>query len=180
MIYLQLFWSFFKVGCFSIGGGYASLPLLKDEIVVKLGFLDLTEFTDVITISQMTPGPIAINSATFVGTKIGGILGSIVATLGFVTPSLILVITLAYFFFKYNSITFIANILSFLKPMVVAIIACVSIELFSSAVIVEFMPFTVDFKALFIFAMCFYFIYAKNMSVSKIIPLSAVLGIILY
>lgn len=180
MIYLQLFWSFFKIGCFSIGGGYASLPLIKEEIVVKLGFLDITEFTDVITISQMTPGPIAINSATFVGTKIGGILGSIVATLGFVTPSLILVITLAYFFFKYNSITFIASILSYLKPMVVAIIACVALELFATAVIIEFLPFLIDFKALSIFCLCFYLIYAKNMSISKIIPLSAILGIILY
>ncbi|MFI3114921.1 MAG: chromate transporter [Clostridia bacterium] len=180
MIYLQLFCSFFKIGCFSIGGGYASLPLIKEEVVTKLGFLDISEFTDIITISQMTPGPIAINSATFVGTKIAGVLGSVVATLGFVTPSLILVITLAYLFFKYNNITFIANILSFLKPMIVGIIGCVALEIFASAVVVEYLPFIVDFKALIIFGLCFYLIMAKNMAISKIIALSAVLGVFFY
>ena len=90
MIYLQLFLSFLKVGAFSFGGGYAALPLIQDEIVTNHQWLSQQEFTDLITISQMTPGPIAINSATFVGNQIAGIPGGIVATLGSVFPSIIL------------------------------------------------------------------------------------------
>ena len=76
MIYLQLFWSFFQIGLFTIGGGYASLPLIRNEIVVNQGWLTMQEYTDIITISQITPGPIAINSATFVGHKSGRFGGS--------------------------------------------------------------------------------------------------------
>ena len=101
MIYLELFWSFFQVGLFSIGGGYAALPLIQTQVVEQNAWLSVNEFIDVITISQMTPGPIAINSATFVGIKIAGIGGAIVATLGCILPSCIIVLTLAYFFFKF-------------------------------------------------------------------------------
>ena len=86
MIYLELFWSFFQVGLFSIGGGYAAMPLIQAQVVDQHGWLSLSEFIDVITISQMTPGPIGINSATFVGIKIAGIGGALVATLGCVLP----------------------------------------------------------------------------------------------
>src|SRR5699024_2182906 len=81
MIYLQLFWSFLQIGLFSFGGGYAAIPLLQGQIVDRHGWLSMPEFTDLVTISQMTPGPIAINSATFVGIKIAGLAGALVATL---------------------------------------------------------------------------------------------------
>ena len=80
MIFLQLFWSFFQIGLFSIGGGYAALPLIQAQVVDTYGWMTMTEFTDIITISQMTPGPIAINAATFVGTRIAGPAGAAVAT----------------------------------------------------------------------------------------------------
>ncbi len=178
MIYLQLYLSFVKIGLFTIGGGYASLPLLYDEIVVNREFLTMAEYTDIITISQMTPGPIAINSATFVGTKMAGILGSICATLGFLTPSFIIVIILAYFFFKYNGIKIVSTILSFLKPVVVGIIACVAIELFTSSIFPSSMM--IDFRALGIFAVCFYLLAGRKMEIMKVIPISAVLGILIY
>ena len=76
MIYLQLFFSFLQVGLFSFGGGYAAMPLIQEQIVTKHGWLSMVEFTDLISISQMTPGPIAVNSATFVGNKIAGITGA--------------------------------------------------------------------------------------------------------
>ncbi len=82
MIYLQLFLSFIKVGMFSIGGGYAAMPLIQSEVVNGHGWLTMNEFTDLITIAEMTPGPIAVNSATFVGIRIGGIPGALVATGG--------------------------------------------------------------------------------------------------
>lgn len=180
MIYLQLYLSFLKIGLFTIGGGYASLPLLYEEMVVVRGFLTMTEYTDIITISQMTPGPIAINSATFVGTKTAGLFGAICATTGFLTPPFIIVIILSYFFFKYNGITIVSMVLSFLKPIVVGVIACVAIELFSSSIISSFAPFTIDFKALIIFCVCTYLLSARKMEIVKVIPISAILGILLY
>ena len=95
MIYLQLFWSFIQIGMFSFGGGYAAMPLIQGQVVNTHEWLTMTEFTDLITISQMTPGPIAVNSATFVGMKIAGIPGAVVATLGCILPSCIIVTILA-------------------------------------------------------------------------------------
>ena len=89
---IKLYLAFLKIGTFSFGGGYAMLPFIQKEIVEKNDWISSTEFTDIIGISQMTPGPVAINSATFVGYKINGVIGSIVATLGVITTSFILVI----------------------------------------------------------------------------------------
>ena len=86
MIYLQLFLSFFQIGLFSFGGGYAAMPLIQGQIVKIHGWMTMSEFTDLITISQMTPGPIAVNSATFVGLRVAGYVGAVVATLGCILP----------------------------------------------------------------------------------------------
>lgn len=91
MILLKLFWSFFQIGMFSIGGGMAAMPLIQNQVVNLHHWLTLTEFTDLITIAEMTPGPIAINSATFVGIRIAGIPGAIVATIGCIFPSCVIV-----------------------------------------------------------------------------------------
>ena len=101
MIFLLLCLEFAKIGLFSFGGGYAALPLIQNQIIDLHQWMNLSEFSDLITISQMTPGPIAINSATFVGIKIAGIPGAIVATLGCILPSCILITILAYFYLKY-------------------------------------------------------------------------------
>ena len=90
MIYLQLFLSFLQIGMFSFGGGYAAMPLIQGQVVTTHGWLTMSEFTDLITISQITPGPIAVNSATFVGLKIAGIPGAVVATVGCILPSSVL------------------------------------------------------------------------------------------
>ncbi len=103
MIYLRLFLSFLQIGAFSFGGGYAALPLIRHQVVEANGWLQLSEFTDLITISQMTPGPIAVNSATFVGLKVAGIPGAVVCTLGCVLPSCILVSLIAKLYLKYRS-----------------------------------------------------------------------------
>ena len=133
MIYLELFWSFFQVGLFSIGGGYAAMPLIQAQVVDQHGWLSLSEFIDVITISQMTPGPIGINSATFVGIKIAGIGGALVATLGCVLPSCIIVLTLAHFYFKYQNLTAVRGVLSGLRPAVVAMIASAGLSILLNA-----------------------------------------------
>ena len=93
-ILLQLFFSFAAVGLVCVGGGYASMPLIQAEVIDQHGWLTMTEFVDIFTLSQMTPGPIGINAATFVGSKVAGIPGSIAATLGFVFPSVFIVLFL--------------------------------------------------------------------------------------
>lgn len=122
MIYLQLFLSFLQVGLFSVGGGYAAMPLIQSQVVERHPWLTLREFTDLITIAQMTPGPIAINSATFVGVRIAGIPGALVATLGCIAPALVLVSLLAWVYNKYKNLSVLQNVLACLRPVVVALI----------------------------------------------------------
>ena len=110
MIYLQLFFSFLQIGMFSFGGGYAAMPLIREQVVSRHGWLDMGEFTNLITISQMTPGPIAINSATFVGTKIAGIPGAVVSTFGCILPSCILVTLLAWLYLKYQKMDLLQSV----------------------------------------------------------------------
>ena len=123
MTLLKLFWSFFQIGMFSFGGGMAAIPLIQNQIVNLHHWLTLTEFTDLITIAEMTPGPIAINSATFVGIRIAGIPGAVVATIGCVLPSCIIVSILAWIYFKFKELTAIQGILSGLRPAIVLLFA---------------------------------------------------------
>lgn len=133
MIYLQLFWSFIQIGMFSFGGGYAAMPLIQGQVVTDHGWLTMSEFTDLITISQMTPGPIAVNSATFVGLKIAGIPGAVVATLGCILPSCIIVTVLAKLYLKYRSMDMLQGVLRSLRPAVVAMIASAGILILMTA-----------------------------------------------
>ncbi len=123
MIYLQLFVCLFEIGLMSFGGGYVAIPLIQRQIVELRGWLTATEFTDVITIAEMTPGPIAINAATFVGARVAGVPGAIVATLGCVLPSCVIVLALAKLYYKYRNLNAIQHVLDGLRPAVVAMIA---------------------------------------------------------
>ncbi|MBQ7477012.1 MAG: chromate transporter [Selenomonadaceae bacterium] len=131
MIYLQLFFEFAKISLVCVGGGYASMPLIQSSVVDTYHWLTLPEFIDIFTISQMTPGPIGINAATFAGMKIAGVAGAVCATMGFVTPSIFLCIGLAKIIFKYGNLGSIQGILNGLRPAVMALIAaaCVSFVL---------------------------------------------------
>ena len=122
-LYFQLFISFLQIGALSFGGGYAAMPLIQQQVVTLHGWLSLSEFTDLITISQMTPGPIAINSATFVGTRVGGFWGALCATTGCVLPSCLLDSLLAWAYLKYGHLSIIQDVLSSLRPAVIAMIA---------------------------------------------------------
>lgn len=122
MIYLQLFWSFFQIGLFSFGGGLAALPLIQNQVVDIHGWLTLSEFADLISISEMTPGPIAINSATFVGTQIAGLRGALIATFGSILPACLIVSLLAWLYARYKEVTVIKGVLAGLRPTVVALI----------------------------------------------------------
>ena len=133
MIYLQLFLSFLQIGLFSFGGGYAAMPLIQGQVVTLHGWLTMSEFTDLITISQMTPGPIAVNSATFVGMKIAGIPGAVVATAGCILPSCIIVTILARLYLKYRQMDLLQGVLKSLRPAVVAMIASAGILILKDA-----------------------------------------------
>lgn len=129
MIYLSLFLSFLQVGMFSIGGGYAAMPLIQNQVVTQHSWLTMSEFTDLVTIAEMTPGPIAINAATFVGIRIAGIGGAIVATLGCIFPSLILVSLLAFVYYRYKKLSMLQSILACLRSAVVALIASAGVSI---------------------------------------------------
>lgn len=182
MIYLELFWSFVQVGLFCVGGGYASMPLIQAQVIDVHGWLSISEFIDIFTISQMTPGPVGINAATFVGMKVAGFLGAIVATLGFVTPSFILGIILAKLFFKYGNIGVIKGILNGLRPAVVALICSAGMSfIFLALFNTEKMPINVadiDYLGLFVLIVAFIAV-RKKVGIIKILAGSGVLGLIL-
>ena len=133
MIYLYLFVSFLQVGMFSFGGGYAAMPLIQEQVVTIHHWLDISEFTDLVTISQMTPGPISINAATFVGIKVAGIPGAVVATGGCILPSCVVVIIIAKVYLKYRKMGMLQGILNALRPAVIAMIASAGISILITA-----------------------------------------------
>jgi len=129
MIYLELLWAFIQIGVCSFGGGYASLPLIQSIIVENHGWISSTEFVDITAISQMTPGPVGINAATFVGLRIGGVGGAIVATFGVVLPSCVIILTLAALYKKYSSLRGVQTVLGKVRPAAVSLIAGYGIPL---------------------------------------------------
>jgi len=122
MMILKLFIIFFQIGLFSIGGGYAMIPLIQKEIVGN-GWLTNEEVTDVVAISQMTPGPFAVNAATFVGMKLEGVWGAIFATLGVTLPSVIIVLIIARYFFNFQKHPAVQGVLYGVRPVVTGLIA---------------------------------------------------------
>ena len=133
MLYLQLFYTFFKIGLFGFGGGYAMLSMIQGEVVTRYGWLTSQEFTDIVAISQMTPGPIGINSATYVGfTATGSVWGSIIATLAVVLPSFILMLAISKFFLKYQKHPVVEAVFSGLRPAVVGLLASAALVLMNA------------------------------------------------
>ena len=184
MILWQLFWSFFQIGLFSIGGGYAALPLIQAQVVDGYGWMTMTEFSDIITISQMTPGPIAINAATFVGTRIAGPAGAAVATLGCVVPSCIIVLTLAFIYYKYRNITMVQGTLKGLQPAVVALIASAGLSILVTAFFpageIVFSADAIDVIAVLIFAAAFVVLRIWKPNPIWVMCGAGVMGFVLY
>lgn len=156
MIYLQLFLSFIQIGLFSFGGGYAAMPLIQEQVVIQHSWLTMESFSNLVTIAEMTPGPIAVNAATFVGTQVAGIPGAITATLGCILPSCIFVTTLAYIYTKYRNLSTLQGVLTSLRPAVVAMIAKAGVSILVSAFfingIVSFAPDNISFRMILYFA----------------------------
>ncbi len=123
MIYLQLFFTFFVIGLFTFGGGYAMLSLIQNEVVVNHAWITAQEFTDMVAISQMTPGPIGINSATYVGYAVtGNIFGSLVATIAVTLPSFIIILLICKIYNKFKESNIFASLMKTLRPVVIGMI----------------------------------------------------------
>lgn len=179
MIYLQLFLSFLQIGAFSFGGGYAAMPLIQNQVVDLHQWLSLSEFTNLVTISQMTPGPIAVNSATFVGIKTAGILGAIVATLGCILPSCIIVTIIAWLYLKYRNMKTLQVVLSTLRPAVVSLIATAGLTIIVSAIFGETGSSieTIKIQMVVIFGICMLLLMKWKMNPIFVMVLAGILNV---
>ncbi len=184
MIFLELFWSFFQIGLFSIGGGYAAMPLIQNQTVELHSWLTMSQFADIMTIAEMTPGPIAINSATFVGIQVAGIPGAIVATLGCVFPSCVVVMTLACVYYRFRSFDIVQGVLFGLRPAVIAMIASAGISLLIMALYgqgeLPFKPASTDVIALILFLTGFIVLRTKKPNPLWVMAGSGAAGVLLY
>lgn len=160
------------IGAFSFGGGYAMIPLIQNEIILNHQWLSLQQFLEIIAIAEMTPGPVAINSATYVGYKVAGIPGSVVATLGVIFPSLILILLLARLFRRFQSSSWVSAIIRSIKPAVIGLIL--------TALFILGRPVLVDLKAIIIGIVAFCLLMGERIHPITVIAISAGMGIIFY
>lgn len=182
MIYLELFLTFFLIGMFTIGGGYSMLPLIQNQVVNVHGWIDDTTFTDIVAISQMTPGPIGINSATYIGYEVlfksgasefMSILGSFTATFAVVLPSFIIVLLLCKVYETWKNHPVFRGVMSGLRPAVIGLIGTAAISLATPENFI-------DWKSFVICAVAFIALYFKKIGPFAIIGIGAIVGLILY
>lgn len=171
-ILLQLFISFFKIGAFSFGGGYAMLPLLEKEIIKTHGWMTSSEFVNIFAISEMTPGPIAVNAATFLGHKVAGIIGAIVATFAVILPSFLVITILFLFIEKFKDSVYIDWIFRGIRPVVLGLIASAGVSVSKTGI--------VDFKSLLLSLFLFYLIVDRELNPILVIIISGILGVVLF
>ena len=182
MLYLQLFYTFFKIGLFGFGGGYAMISMIQAEVVTRYGWLTAQEFTDIVAVSQMTPGPIGINSATYVGfTATGSVWGSVVATGAVVLPSFILMLAISRFFLRYQRHPAVEAVFRGLRPAVVGLLASASLLLMT---VDNFGSPTAELRRFIISVLIFLavFVASRRYKVSPIllIVICGVVGVIVF
>jgi chromate transporter len=191
-LYLELFITFFKIGLFTIGGGYAMIPLIQQE-VIRHGWLTFQETVDIIAISEMTPGPFAVNAATFAGIKAGGIIGATSATLGVIFPSFIIVIIIAKYSTRFKDEPIVQSALYGLRPAVVGLIASAAFLVARSSLLniqsnggnqifstVNNIIELINWKGVLIFVVTMVSSIKYKVHPILLIVISGVLGIILY
>ena len=177
MIYLQLFISYLKIGFFGFGGGYAMLSLIQNEIVEQRGWITVSKFADIVAVSQMTPGPIAINSATYIGYTIGGFWGSVVATVAVCLPALTVMLALTKFFLKLKDNRYVHGVITGMRPVVVGMIAAAALLLIFPEQSAD--SSFIDHWSWILFAATLYASY-KKVNPILLIALSALAGIVIY
>ena len=180
MIFLTLFLTFLKIGAFTFGGGYAMIPLIQEQVLAK-GWVSEEELLNFIAVSESTPGPFAINIATYIGTKTGGVLGAVCATLGVVVPSFVIILIVAKFFEKFKNSAIVKGCMTGLKPAVIGLIGSAAV----STALTVFSPKSLSFNAILtlpfissaiIFAVSLYLALKKKHPIFIVI-LSAAAGI---
>lgn len=186
MIYLILFFSFFIIGLFTFGGGYAMIPLIEDLVISK-EWMTIDEFYSFLGVCESTPGPIAINMATFIGTSQGGLLGAIVATLGVVLPSFIIILLVSSLLKKFIDNKYVKTFLNGIKPVVIALILSTGLILLAKSIgytnLESFTFNTVSF-IIFAFITILYnvskYVFKIKLNTILLIIISAISGIIIY
>lgn len=174
---LSLFVSYLKIGFFGFGGGYAMLSLIHSEVVVRNGWITNSEFTDIVAISQMTPGPIAINSATYIGYEVAGIFGSVVATTAVCLPALTLMMLITHFFLRLQHNRYVRGVVMGMRPVVVGMIA--------SAALLLILPHDTEGRSFVdgwswaIFALTL-LLSARKVNPIMLILLSGIAGVLIY
>lgn len=185
MIYLQLFWEFFKIGLFTFGGGYAMIPMIN-QAVQSNGWLELEAVYNMIAVSEATPGPFAINIATYVGIEAAGFLGAVVATSGVVLPSFFIILAVYYIFRNINNNIFFKNAMTAVKPVVVGLITLAAVNIllnniFNIEKVSDFVNIqSVDWVGIFMVVWLFIVTRFKKINPILLIVFSAFLGLGLY
>lgn len=188
MIYLTLFWTFFKIGLFTIGGGYAMIPLINETVIAQ-GWMSRELLVDFVAISESTPGPFSINVATFVGAEVAGFWGAVMTTLGVVLPSFVIIFLIAAFFAeRFKKQRLYEDAMSGIRPAVVGLIASAFVTIalsvfFGSEKVLSVNFSKTDFTAIILFALIFLLSLIKKpkkLPPVVLILISAALGILAY
>ena len=160
---LEIFWAFFKVGALAFGGAYAAMPLIEQQIV-NTGWMTFQEFSDLIAIDELTPGPIIINSATFIGMKLHGVPGAVTATIACILPACIVSITLIKLYEKYNKLPLITEMMNCLKSMSVAMVFSTALKVAMTAIFPQgfVTPLTIDWFAIVMIGVSFFLLKKYN------------------
>lgn len=169
---LKLFLSFLKIGAFSFGGGYAVLSLIQEEVIEGTGWISPKDFIDIVAISEMTPGPIAVNSSTFVGYKVGALAGSALATLGVVLVPITITLLVSVYYNKFKHLKQVTWVIKGIRPAVLGLIAAACIKIGKVSI--------VDFKGAVIALLAFIGVYKLKINPILMILISGVLGVLFY
>lgn len=174
---LELFLAFLQIGALAIGGGYATIPLIQD-VVLEKGWLTLQEFNDIITISQMTPGPLAVNTSTFVGLRYGGMLGAFAATIGCVITGVLLCMILSKFFMKFATSPFVKDILMTLRCASTGLILSAALTIIVAALFPTQDAFS--FSSFLLCMLSLFLLWKTKMNSIYVILIGGIIGIVLY
>ena len=190
VLYLKLFWTFFKIGLFGFGGGYGMFSLIQNEVVEKQQWISNAEFTDIVAVSQMTPGPIGINSATYVGfkaienagmTRTGSVIGSLLASFSVMLPSFILMLLISAFFMHYKNHKSVQTVLKWLRPVVVGMLAAAVLLLLNEENLGAFHKDNLQlYVSIGLFALAFVATYFWKVGPIKVILLAGLFGGVFY
>jgi chromate transporter len=190
VIYLKLFWTFFKIGLFGFGGGYGMLSLIQNEVVEKQQWISNSEFTDIVAVSQMTPGPIGINSATYVGfkaienagmTRTEAVYGSLLASFSVMLPSFILMLLISAFFMHYKDHKSVQTVLKWLRPVVVGMLAAAVLLLLNEENLGTFSAANLQlYVSIGLFILAFIATYFWKIGPIKVILMAGLFGGLFY